>query len=304
MPPSDTSTGGVASCPVGCEAKTRLLFDLRGHRVTRCPDCGVYALEQAADPSESILDRSEFDGALQTLRLANYARILGRLQQLTPLKGRRLLDVGCSTGWFLDLANQAGCLCHGIEPDGFFYGRLRATMPAQVRLVQGAFSRDLPPDWGPFDIISFHDVFEHLPEPGRILERCREQLVRGGYLVLSLPVADGFAFRVGRVLYRLGVATALARMFQINYPYPHLYYFTRRSIRLLAERSGFDVVWIEPLRAFSVRGSLHRARMDRALGGFGLLKRYAGAGALLTFALLEPLVPADNVLVILCSKAG
>ena len=67
----------------------------------------------------------------------------------------------------------------------------------------------------------------------------------------------------------------------------------------LAQRSGFDAVSIQPLQSFSARGALSRARMDRANGWLGELRAYASAAALLVFAALERLLPADNMLAIL-----
>jgi SAM-dependent methyltransferase len=253
---------------------------------------------------ESMLDRTQFEGALRHLRFANYRRIMRRLQSLAPVGGRKVLDVGCSSGWFLEVASQVGYECYGIEPDGFFYSRLASAPPPGARLVQGFFARDLPADWGPFDLITFHDVFEHLPEPAAVLGASRHRLARGGYIVLSLPVADGIVFRLARVLYHLGVKAPLERMFQINYPYPHLFYFTRRSIDLLARRAGFELVAVERLRSFSFRGAYHRARMDRALDPVNTVKRYASTGALLVFAAVERCLPADNVLAVLRVKAS
>src|SRR5206468_1001806 len=80
----------------------------------------------------------------------------------------------------------------------------------------------------------------------------------------------------------------LARMFQVDYPYPHLFYFTRRSVVALAERNGFVTMVVRRLRSFSARGALHRARMDRGRGALSAIQAYANAGALVLFALMEP----------------
>jgi len=290
-------------CPAGCPADTRRLWMWGGYDVARCPECGVFVLGGEAHHVAG-LDRTEFEAALRALRLANYARILRRLERLVALPGRTLLDVGCSSGWFLELAARAGMECYGIEPDTFFYERLRDTPLPGASIGQGYFPRDVPADWGPFEIISFHDVFEHLPDPAAVMRAVRERLVPGGLLVLSLPVADGFVFRLARFLRGVGMAAPLARAFQVNYPYPHLFYFTRRSIRVLAERSGFELVVLEPLRSFSASGALHRARLDRAGDRVGTLARYANAAALVGFAAVQHVLPADNALVILRPTAA
>jgi SAM-dependent methyltransferase len=279
----------------------RQVFYLKGNAVTRCRACGLYYMLTVASGGggELALDRTKTEAALRSLRICNYEHVLRRLQERTALTGRKLLDVGCGSGLFLDLARRTGCECYGIEPDGFFYSRAAIYPPAVAQLVQGFFARDLPPEWAPFDIITFHDVFEHLDDPGRMLRAARDQLASGGYLVFSLPVADGFVFRLARSLFRLGIAEPLERMFQVHYPYPHLFYFTVRSFVSLAQHAGMEPVLVERLRSFSIRGALHRVEMDRSSGASGDFKRYAAAAMLSVFALTEPVVPADSVLVVL-----
>ncbi len=292
-----------AAC-VGCGARMELQHELDGHAVTRCPSCGLYALHLDAPRHDaSRLERTEFEGALRELRLENYAFILDQLERGAPLAGRKLLDVGCSSGWFLEAARRAGCRCYGIEPDEFFFVQARAAAQPGVEVAHGSFPRDLPAEWAPFDLITFHDVFEHLPEPEAILRACNEMLTPDGRLVLSLPSADGFVFRLAGVLGRLGLRGPLARVFQVKYPYPHLFYFNPRSLAVLAERVDL-VVQVQRLRAFSSRGALHRSRMDRTDGVLSGLLAYLNAGALMLFALVERLLPADNVLVVLRRKGN
>lgn len=296
------SGAGNDPCIAGCDAQLQEVLSLKGNLGTRCPTCGLYKLHMQS-PIEPVLDRTQLEPALRPLRDANYAHVLQRLQELIPSRARKLLDVGCSSGWFLDLAGRSGYECYGIEPDGFFYNNATKKLGRGTQLVQGYFPDDLPADWGSFDVITFHDVFEHFGEPEAMLRAAHGRLAKGGHLVFSLPVADGFAFHFARLLYAVGVPAPLDRMFQIYYPYPHLFYFTRRSFLRLARRVGMEPVVVERLRSFSVRGSLHRAEMDRSRSPIDHLKRFTVAGALSILALTERLLPADNFLIILRSRA-
>lgn len=283
----------------------RQALSLKGHPVLRCPVCALYVLAMNSDDDGGRkLDRTQLEPALRPLRLSNYAHVLRRLGELTSLTNRKLLDVGCGSGWFLDLADRSGCACYGIEPDGFFYSRAATKLSPGTHLAQGFFARDLPPEWGQFDIITFHDVFEHFDAPAAILRAARERLGSGGHLVFSLPMADGFAFRLARLLYQLGIAGPLERMFQINYPYPHLFYFTRHNFVTLARRAGLEAVLIERLRSFSLRGALHRAGMDGSVRPWDRLQHYVAAAALTALALAERFLPPDNVLIVLRPQAG
>jgi SAM-dependent methyltransferase len=289
-----------APCPACSAAHASPAFDLGSMHVSRCGECGLYTLVgEARAQAPTALDRERFADAFRAIRLRNYDRILDDLESRYGLRGKRVLDVGSSNGWFLGAAAKRGCRGYGIEPDAFFCERARASLPLDVEVVQGYFPGDLPAGWGPFDVITFHDVFEHLEAPLEILQACRERLAAGGVAVVSLPSADGFVYRLGGLLYRLGWQVPLERMFQVNYPFPHLFYFTPRSLLSLARRAGFDVVRVGRVDGFAVCGSLSRAQMDEAGGAWQKATRYATAGALVSFALLQRLMPADNIYVIL-----
>lgn len=297
--PRKSTQYGERRCPSGCGVLDAT-FALPGYGIGRCAGCGLYALERLpGTPVGSEYDRTQFDGALADLRRRNYHRVLERIAALRPLRGCRLLDVGCSSGWFLAAAAARGCLAFGIEPDEFFARQADRDPAAGVRVQRGKFPDDLPAEWGSFDVITFNDVFEHLDEPVALLQAVKARLSAGGVVVLALPMAGGFVFRLGCLLYRLGLTKPLERIFQVHYPYPHLYYYGPASLTALAERAGFEAVSFDRLRSFAVRGSLHRARMDRSATLSGRLRQYASALALTTFAILEPLVPADSGLAIL-----
>lgn len=271
--------------------------------VRRCGGCGIYLLDAQATPEATgRLDRSRFDEAFRDLRRDNYEQILDAVDRIRHLDGAQVLDVGCSNGWFLSAADRRGARCFGIEPDPFFHERARRALPGDVKLVNGFFPGDLPHEWPRFDLITFHDVFEHLEDPVGVLDACATRLTPRGLLVLSVPSADGFVFRLGTVLRRLGFGGPLERAFQVHYPFPHLLYLAPHSLEVLAARAGFEVVRELPLRGFRLRGSLRRAQMDEAADAVGRLSGYANGAALALFALLQPFVQADNIAAVLRLK--
>jgi SAM-dependent methyltransferase len=293
-----TPVSTAPACPAGCTAAPAYAFTVGSFDVRRCPACGTYLLG-GAPAARATLDRTQFDDAFRSLRLSNYHRILDDIAERKPLAGARVLDVGSSSGWFLQAAAERGCRCFGIEPDPFFCEGARATLPAGVEVIQGHFPEQVPAAWGLFDVITFHDVFEHLDDPQAVLAACRARFAPGGLLVLSLPSADGFAYRLGTRLYRMGWKSPLERMFQVNYPYPHLFYFTRESLTRLAQRARYEVVRTGRIDGFAVRGSLHRARLDEPDNALQSVAQYATALALVGMALVQRALPADNIYVIL-----
>ena len=80
-----------------------------------------------------------------------------------------------------------------------------------------------------FDLIMMHHSFEHMAEPYAVLAEARRLLAPGGSLLLRIPLCSSEAFRVYG-----------ADWIQLDAP-RHFYLHSDKSLRLLAERSGFQV---------------------------------------------------------------
>lgn len=287
------------ACDAGCATPLRFQFRLADVPVWRCPTCGLYRLAGSATVAgDSAYDRSKFEDAFREHRFANYDLIFHRLAQRRAWSHGSVLDVGCSSGWFLEAAAARGMECFGVEPDAFFSERAQESLGDRAEVVNGFFPDDLPADWGPFDLITFHDVFEHLENPMSVLRACALRLAPGGILLLSVPSADGFVFQIGRALRTLGYGEPLERMFQVHFQFPHLYYHGSYSLQTMTQRAGYDVQGILPVPSFSLRGAVGRAAMDKSTDG-SRWKRPLNIAALVGFALLQPLFPADNIVAIL-----
>jgi SAM-dependent methyltransferase len=201
------------------------------------------------------------EAALEPLRRANFETILEILARRGPLAGLRLLEVGSAHGWFLEAAAARGMRVLGVEPDAEVASRARAGLETRI----GYFPEALRTGEA-FDVIAFNDVFEHLPEPARILEACVRLLRPEGRLVLNLPDADGALFKVACGLARLGIASPLERLWQARFRFPHLWYFDARSLERLLRPYPLRLAYSGGLPILKREGLWPRLRMDRTAG--------------------------------------
>ncbi len=203
--------------------------------VWRCRSCGVLYLaprpareEMAAYyPDEYVPYASgRYLSAWQqwNLRLA-VAKQVRAVTARMPQPGRAL-DVGCATGDFLAALRRTGWEVLGVEinPRIAAYARETTGIPVLAgSLAEAAL------DERSFDLITFWDVLEHLPDPkGALLEAAR--ITRpAGMLVLSLPNPDSLE----------------ARLFGPNWAgwdIPrHLWWFPKATLSRLLAQSGWDV---------------------------------------------------------------
>jgi SAM-dependent methyltransferase len=251
----------------------------------RCGGCGFERStlgEEIASPA--AIDEPARADALGTLRERNFRAILEVLGRLRRERGT-LLDVGCAHGWFLRAAAADGWRAVGIEPDARMADIARA---AGNEVRSGMFPGALL-EGETFDVITFNDVFEHLPDVNQALQSCLLALAPGGLLAVNLPDARGPFYRAARALARVGVRAPLERLWQKRFPSPHLSYFTRPLLRRLALNHGFSSVHGSRLASVALDGLWSRLRYDRSAGIPGSLAVFAGTCAL--FPALRVLPP-------------
>jgi SAM-dependent methyltransferase len=229
--------------------------------LTRCRGCGVW--QSTLRPtiglgSPAAIDEESRAAGLRPVREAGYHQVLDEVAHLRPIAGMRVLDVGSGHGWFLEAAAAAGARAVGIEPENDLAGAARAR-GLDVRV--GYFPGALRPE-DRFDLVAYNDVFEHLPDPDAVLAATRDVLVPGGVLTISIPTTDGLGYRVALWAAALGLTTPLKRLWQFDYPSPHLWYFNERSLCSLLRRNGFVVERTGRLPSIERSGLRARARAD------------------------------------------
>lgn len=147
-----------------------------------------------------------------------------RLQRRFGATGR-WLDVGCSAGFVVRAANDAGFDAHGVElePDAVRYGREQlglGTLRCGTLEAQGYAA-------GSFDVISLYDVIEHVPDLHRLVDELHRLLADAGVVEIRTPnVAH---WRNPR---------DLSTWKEVK-PSEHLYYFDATSLTRLFEARGF-----------------------------------------------------------------
>ena len=132
------------------------------------------------------------DGPQAPLHVLNPAR-LGYVAARVPLRGARVLDVGCGGGLLSEAMAVAGAEVLGLDlsPELIDIAKLHrleskqngATLDLDYRVQAVEALADAEP--GRFDAITCMEMLEHVPEPGSILEACARLLKPGGHLFVS-----------------------------------------------------------------------------------------------------------------------
>jgi SAM-dependent methyltransferase len=186
------------------------------------------------------------------------------LAELSKLSAGRVLDLGCGSGRLAQQARELGHRVVGVdrtEIDGvrdrmnlFVRADLDAGIPQEARVAAG------------YDVVVAADVLQHLVHPERLLREIRGVLRPGGQVLVCVPNAVHWYARLrfasGRFDYdRRGLLDI-----------DHLRFFTRRSLRRLIERTGYDVL-DEQVGGLPWRGQQALARLAPNLFAYQLIIR-------------------------------
>jgi ubiquinone/menaquinone biosynthesis C-methylase UbiE len=232
----------------------------RHHTIVQCRRCGLVYTDPRPNGQDLLENYQAVEDPLyleeREGRVLTFEHHLRPLERITgPPGGRPLLDVGCYTGVFVEIASRHGWDAWGVEPSlwAVEQGRSRG-----LHIVPGVLeTAELPEDY--FDVVTMWDVIEHVSDPTTTL-RCAHRLLKAGGLL---------------VVHTIDIDSFFARLMGKRWPWlmeMHIYYFSRRTLRMMLEKCGFRVLSDRPQGRYLRLGYL----MSRVSALFPTIGRPAG----------------------------
>jgi 2-polyprenyl-3-methyl-5-hydroxy-6-metoxy-1,4-benzoquinol methylase len=181
----------LPTCPVCLGTRSLFFISDNGYELFSCSDCGtvyVYPLPSTDDARALYSDiyhnatTSYFAKIHKMMRRSRHrVRLLQRY-----VGGGRFLDVGCSGGFMVEAAREAGFAAAGIDLDRPSIDYARRHYPANE--FHCGTVEDLAataPD--PFDVVYTSEVIEHVPQVRSFCEHISKLLRPGGVLYITTP---------------------------------------------------------------------------------------------------------------------
>jgi len=191
-----------------------------------CNRCGFQSFDPALAGNASFY--AELQNQIQTYYPVTCPGFERAIKFALRHKVRSVLDIGCGSGGFLDLAKRAGFTTTGIELNrqAIDICRKKGHHVYSCRLV------DLEREIGPkrFDLITIFEVLEHVSDPVQLHSEAADWLSPSGYLAITVPNRNG-----------------VHRLFEMNphlWPPHHLSWWRLRDLKEIARRGNLELVKI------------------------------------------------------------
>jgi 2-polyprenyl-3-methyl-5-hydroxy-6-metoxy-1,4-benzoquinol methylase len=218
-----------------CDSTTEELVVIKnGYKITRCLNCNLLYVKDGLPIGEikkfyssDYFSRKLNDGIGYSDYLRderghrlNSAALLEKINKIK--QPGNLLDIGCGYGFFLDEAAKRGWNAFGTDISEEACSYAKGSLGVKVcncDLLDCGFES------GFFDVISLLGSIEHLPNPYKVLEEASRILKNDGIVIITTLNIEGF--------------TKLFKLFKYKPP-EHLFYFSRKNIRLLLNKTGLS----------------------------------------------------------------
>ena len=211
------------------------------HNFWECGHCGViYLYPHLSEEEESHFYKKEFEkfmssrvgdhrdwsNAEKHIR-SNQDQVVRRWNFLENhiQKGKKILEVGCSSGFMMDAFRDKGLHCYGVEPSGEFLDFLKQNgHVAYESLDELQKNENIK-----FDLITHFFVFEHIADPFKFLEETYNLLAKDGVIITEIPSSTD-------VLTSVYTIPSFEKFY---WSIAHHYYYNPQSLEYILKKLGY-----------------------------------------------------------------
>jgi len=172
-----------------------------------------------------------FEGKAKSHRDVNYLEDLKVIESVKP-KGN-FLDIGTNMGFFLRHTRGRDWNVTGIDPSPSLSEMARKYFGLNVKtcyLNEAGFEDEY------FDVVTMTDVFEHIPEPKKLLADIKKVIKKDGILFIKVPNGKYNMLKLW-----LAKAAGKVKEYDIFDSYEHVTHFTHQTLKRMLAECGFKV---------------------------------------------------------------
>jgi SAM-dependent methyltransferase len=158
---------------------------------------------------------------------ANFRQRVMKLKKMGFIsKKKRIVEVGCAYGYFLNLVKDKSLSHEGFDvtPDGVKFAKKELGVNASnENFLTKKFKHKV-------DLVCMWDVIEHVGQPQEFVKKAASILEKGGALALTTGDIGTLVPRIRKGKWRM------------IHPPTHIYYFDKKTMTALLDMNGFDLL--------------------------------------------------------------
>lgn len=187
----------------------------------QCSGCGLVQFDcEPVDYYRDVIRAGGYSTTMVELRRSQYSHFIDKC----GLAGKKIVEVGCGQGEFLQVLTEFPVEAYGIEHKSDLVELARGK---GLQVTQGfTETEDTVIPGGPFDAFLSFNFMEHQPYPNTMMQCIYNNLTEGGYGLITVP---SFEY----ILEHDGFYELLR---------DHIANYTQDTLRFLIERNGFTML--------------------------------------------------------------
>ena len=143
----------------------------------------------------------------------------------------KLLDIGCGPGYLMEEAKKFGFDVYGVEV-GNKAAHIAKDKFGNDKVYNGVLEESKFENKY-FDIIVMSDVLEHVENPLVLFKLSYNMLNQNSYIIITTPNTNSFTCKSMKSKWP-------------HYNIEHIHYFNKKSIQILSNITGFEIIKIKP----------------------------------------------------------
>lgn len=222
---------------INCSENLELYFIKKGFRILKCKKCKLMAVENVPDDLAPFYSKGYFTGDVELdgymdyeadkeVTKNTYIQYLDEIESNCTSKSKpNLFEVGCATGFFLELAKERGWRVSGIDLSGYAIQKAKEKgLKVSTRTFE-SIENDVH-----YDVIAMYDLIEHVKDPVGTIQKAYNLLQSKGLVVFTTPDAGSLWARVW------------GKKWHAFVPPQHLFYFSDKNLSEILVKNGFEIV--------------------------------------------------------------
>lgn len=186
-----------------------------------CEGCRLIQLDsEPVSYYKDVIRAGGISSTMEELRKKQYEEFIS----LAALEGKKIIEVGCGQGEFLEILNRYPVQAYGLENNQELVDK---ALKKGLRVSRGyTDSIDYTFEGAPFDAFTSFNFLEHQPDPQKYLKTIARNLTENAYGLITVP---SFEYILEE------------NSFYEIIP-DHIAYYTEDTLESLLRISGFDVL--------------------------------------------------------------